>query len=68
MPESQYSAANIIKGLKNAFKSDKVSTIILDINSPGGTVVQSDLVYREILALRKQYPNKKITDFLMFQK
>lgn len=60
MPDSQYSAANIIKGLKNAFKSDKVSTIILDINSPGGTVVQSDLVYREILALRKQYPNKKI--------
>lgn len=60
MPESQYSAQNIIHGLKKAFKNKKVTRVILDINSPGGSVVQSDLVYSEIMALKKKYPGKKI--------
>ncbi len=46
------SADNIIEGLRDAFEDDKTRGVVLRINSPGGSPVQSDYVYREIKRLR----------------
>jgi len=51
-------ADNIIAGLRKAFEDDNTKGIVLRINSPGGSPVQADYVYREIKRLREQH--KKI--------
>ncbi|MDH5784932.1 MAG: signal peptide peptidase SppA [Chromatiales bacterium] len=48
-------ADRIIEGLRDAFDNDKVKAIVLRINSPGGSPVQSDYVYREIKRLREKH-------------
>lgn len=50
-------ADNIIKGLRNAFGNRNIKGVILRINSPGGSPVQSDYVYREIQRLRELHPD-----------
>lgn len=45
------SAGALIKGIKQAFESDAVA-VVLAINSPGGSPVQADQVFREIKRLR----------------
>ncbi len=42
------SADHVIDALKDAFESPHVKGIVLQIDSPGGSPVQSDLIYREI--------------------
>jgi protease-4 len=49
-------ANTIIKGLRNAFEDKNTKGIVLRINSPGGSPVQSDYVYREIRRLRSLHP------------
>lgn len=53
-------ASDINKGLQMAFKSPSVKAIVLDINSPGGSPVQSGYVYDEIKRLRQLHPEKKV--------
>jgi len=50
-------ADNIIKGLRDAFASKHTKGVVLRINSPGGSPVQADYVYREIMRLRQEYPD-----------
>ena len=40
--------ARIVESLQKAAKDSKIKAIVLRINSPGGTVTASDVVYREI--------------------
>jgi protease-4 len=47
------SASNIIAGLEAAFKNPNTAAVILEINSPGGSPVQSAYIYDEIIRLRK---------------
>ncbi len=47
------SADNIITALRNAFDDDKVLGVVLRINSPGGSPVQSGYVYDEIKRLKE---------------
>ena len=49
-------AETLIKGLRDAFESNNTKGVVLRINSPGGSPVQSDYVYREIRRLREQHP------------
>ncbi len=49
---SKANADNIIEGLRDAFENEKTKGVVLRINSPGGSPVQSDYVYREIKRLR----------------
>lgn len=49
------SADNIIEGLRNAFADKNTKGVVLRINSPGGSPVQSDYVYREIKRLREAH-------------
>jgi len=47
------SAENIMAGLQDAFDDDDTAGVILEINSPGGSPVQSANIYNEIVRLRK---------------
>ena len=54
------SADRLVKGLRDAFEAKHSKGIILRVNSPGGSPVQSGLVYREVQRLKKKYPEKKV--------
>ena len=60
MSDSDASADRLTKGIRDAFKAEHSKGIVLRVNSPGGSPVQSGLVYREIRRLQKQYPEKKV--------
>lgn len=49
------SAENIIGGLKAAFKHDDTAGIVIEINSPGGSPVQSAYIFDEIMRLKQQH-------------
>ena len=55
--ESDASADNIVSALRAAFEDKKTAGVILRINSPGGSPVQSGYIYNEMLRLRKAHPN-----------
>jgi protease IV len=50
-------ADTIIEGLRNAFASKHTKGVVLRINSPGGSPVQADYVYREIVRMKQEHPN-----------
>lgn len=54
------SADNIVGSLRAAFEDPKTKGVILRINSPGGSPVQSGYIYDEIRRLRAQYPAIKL--------
>ncbi|MEB0047644.1 MULTISPECIES: signal peptide peptidase SppA [unclassified Pseudomonas] len=54
------SADNIVGSLRSAFEDTKVKGVILRINSPGGSPVQSGYVYDEIVRLRALHPQVKV--------
>ncbi|MBW0146665.1 S49 family peptidase [Marinobacter arenosus] len=54
------SADNIVGALRAAFEEKNAAAVVLRINSPGGSPVQSGYVYDEIKRLREEYPDKKV--------
>ena len=54
---SQASADVVMQGLADAFKDKRTQGVILRINSPGGSPVQSGYINDEIKRLRAKYPN-----------
>jgi protease-4 len=54
-PETKAGADKVVEGLRNAFKDKNTKAVILRINSPGGSPVQSGYVYDEIRRLRAKY-------------
>lgn len=54
------SADNIVGSLRAAFDDKKVKGVVLRINSPGGSPVQSGYVYDEIKRLRGLHPDIKV--------
>ena len=58
-PGTPANAERVLSGLNVAFKSE-AKGIILEINSPGGTVAQSAAIHDGILNLRQKYPDTPI--------
>lgn len=58
--EESASADNIVGALRAAFEDTNTKGIVLRINSPGGSPVQSGYVYDEIRRLRGEYPAVKV--------
>jgi protease IV len=58
--DGEASADRIITALRKAFEADHAKAVILRINSPGGSPVQSGYVFKEIRRLREKYPDKKV--------
>lgn len=56
-PDSDASAERVIESLRSAFEDDGTKGVILRINSPGGSPVQSGIIYDEIRRLRGLYPD-----------
>jgi len=54
------SADTIIEGIRDAVKDKNTKGVILNINSPGGSAVQSAYVYEEIRRQKKQHPELPI--------
>jgi protease-4 len=53
-------ADDLISSLTDAFEAKNSKAVVLRINSPGGSPVQSAYVYDAIKQLRIKYPNKKL--------
>ena len=56
-PGTDASAEKITMSLQAAFKDKGTVGVILRINSPGGSPVQSQTIYDEMRRLRKKYPD-----------
>ncbi|SEQ78838.1 protease-4 [Azotobacter beijerinckii] len=54
------SADNIVGSLRAAFKDKHTKGVVLRINSPGGSPVQSGYIYDEIRRLRAAHPDIKL--------
>ncbi len=48
---------NVISGLRAAFEHDDTAGVVLEINSPGGSPVQSAYIYDEIMRLKQKHPD-----------
>ncbi|WP_323772890.1 signal peptide peptidase SppA [Alcanivorax sp.] len=59
-PDQDASADLIVTGLTRAFEAENTTAVLLKINSPGGSPVQSNQVYNAIKRLRAEYPEKKV--------
>ncbi len=58
--EERASADNLIGSLRAAFADSNTRAVLLRINSPGGSPVQSGYVYDEIRRLRELHPQVKV--------
>ncbi len=54
--DAEANADNLVTGLRAAFQDQQTAGVILRINSPGGSPVQANLVFEEMLRLREQHP------------
>ena len=55
--EAEANADSVIEGLQDAFEDTKTAGVILRLNSPGGSPVQSGYIYNEIKRLREKHPD-----------
>lgn len=53
-------AYDVNEALTRAFENKNSKAIALDINSPGGSPVQSDEIWQTMMDLRQEYPDKKL--------
>ncbi len=53
--DTEASADNVISGMRDAFEDSNTKAVILRINSPGGSPVQSAYIHDEINRLTKKY-------------
>lgn len=60
VPRSSLSSLVVNKSLDKAFSDSKSKGVVLLINSPGGTPVQSSEIYTHLMQLKLQYPDKKL--------
>src|SRR5438067_11454699 len=56
-PGTDASADKVTSALQAAFKDKNTVGVVLRINSPGGSPVQSQIIYDEMRRLRKKYPD-----------
>ncbi|MBX2849039.1 MAG: S49 family peptidase [Acidiferrobacterales bacterium] len=57
---NEVSARQVNSSLRNAFEAENAQGVILEINSPGGSPVQSADINSEILRLKALYPDKPL--------
>lgn len=53
-------SADTVKSLKKAFENKSSKAVVLNINSPGGSPVQSDEIWQEIQYLKSVHKDKKL--------
>ncbi len=58
--DEEANADTIVTGIRDAFEADNSVALIVRVNSPGGSPVQSAMVFDEVMRLRAKYPEKKV--------
>ncbi len=58
--DDKANAYDVNKALRRAFENKNSKAVALDINSPGGSPVQSDEIWQTMIDLRAEYPDKKL--------
>lgn len=58
--DEEATASRINEGLRRALEADQIAAVVLRINSPGGSPVQSQRVYEEIRFLEEEHPDTPI--------
>ena len=58
--EQRANAHKVSAALEAAFEDPRATGVVLVINSPGGSPVQSSLIHDRIVSLRAQYPSKAV--------
>lgn len=58
--EKSVNSEDTIKSLRKAYENKQSKAIVLNINSPGGSPVQSDEIWQEIQYLKKSHADKKL--------
>ncbi|MEY4751348.1 MAG: hypothetical protein RIQ60_3562 [Pseudomonadota bacterium] len=56
--DTEASAENVVSGLKNAFEDVGAQAVVIRINSPGGSPVQSGIINDEIRRLKLKHDKK----------
>lgn len=64
--DSDASADRVIAALREAFKADHVKGVVLRINSPGGSPVQSGYINDEVRRLKEKYKKDKGKDLPVY--
>lgn len=59
-PDQAANAERISNALERAFEDPKARGVIVAINSPGGSPVQSSIIHDKLVALRTAHPDKKV--------
>lgn len=54
--EGSMGAETMVKAIRDVRSSDKIKAVVLRINSPGGSALASDLMWRELTLLAKEKP------------
>src|SRR5262249_2109720 len=54
--ENYMGSTTIIQALRDARKDNEVKAIVLRVDSPGGSAVASDLIWREVVVTKKVKP------------
>ena len=49
-------SVNVCETLRKARKDDNIKAVVLRVNSPGGSALASDVIWREVELLRKEKP------------
>ncbi len=49
-------SANLVEVLQKARKNKSIKSVVLRVNSPGGSALASDVIWREVQLLRKEKP------------
>lgn len=57
---SDANAEDVSDALRQAFSTESAKAVALNINSPGGSPVQSDEIWQTMMDLRQEYPDKKL--------
>lgn len=55
-PDKAANAERVTSALERAFKDPKAKGVIVQINSPGGSPVQSSIIHDKIVTLRESFP------------
>lgn len=58
--DDKANADDINKALTKAFDNKNAKAVALNINSPGGSPVQSDQIWQRMMELREEHPDKKL--------
>lgn len=60
MPGAEIDADQMVEALNQAFGAAQSRGVILQINSPGGSPVQAERIFNEIIRLKQSHPDKKV--------